>query len=153
MAGLHIVGPWPVDLMDTHMLFKELVPVVIALSLLSPMVPETVFGSAVDNTGAAFTLNKLTCRDAISRELMKSLASTLDAAGHTVLAAHVRRDRNKHADKLSHTLPPSLWLLIMQHQESRVSTKDAKYWRFPFVVQCLKSGTCMSAVFKARKLT
>lgn len=151
VAGLHIVGPWPTELMDAHMLFKELVPVVIALSLLAPATDETVFGCAVDNTGAAFTLNKLTCRDAISRELMKSLASTLDAYGHTTLAAHIRRDRNNHADVLSHTLPPSLWLLILRHQESRESVRDAKFWKFPFVVQCLSTGKCMSAVFKLRK--
>ena len=131
-------------------MFKELVPVVIALSLLSSVLPESVFGAAVDNTGAAFTLNKLTCRDSIARRLMQQLASTLDAAGHTVLAAHIRRVWNQHADKLSHTLPPSLWLLIEQQQNSRSAARDANYWRFPFVVQCLRTGKCKSGLFKMR---
>lgn len=150
VAGFHIVGPWPVGLEDEHMLFKELVPVVIALSLLSNAIPETVFGVAVDNTGAAFSLNKLNCRDAIARRLMQQLASALDAAGHSVLAAHVRRHRNQHADVLSHTLLPSLWMLIERQQNTHATARDAKYWRFPFVVQCLHSGKCMSGLFKMR---
>ena len=92
----------------------------------------------------------LTCRDAIARRLMQQLASTLDAAGHTVLAAHVRRDRNQYADKLSHTLPPSLWMLIERQQSTHSAARGADYWRFPFVVQCLHSGRCMSGLFKMR---
>ena len=151
VGGLHLVGPWPVDLMDAHMLFKELVPVVISISLLAMVLPESVFGVAVDNTGAAFAVNKMSCRDAIARRLIQQLSSGLEWAGHTALAAHVRRDRNTHADALSHTLPPSLWLLIMQHQDSRISKGDAHAWRFPFVVQCLATGVCKSGLFKLTK--
>ena len=78
VGSFHIVGPWPAELLETHMLFKELVPVAIALSLFSGAVPESVFGVAVDNTGAAFAVNKLTCRDSISRRLLQQIASDLD---------------------------------------------------------------------------
>ena len=132
------------------MLFKELVPVVIALSLLSDKIPETVFGSAVDNTGAAFALNSMSCRDKISLRLLQQLAQDLQNGGHTVLASHVRRFRNEHADLLSHSLYPAWWQDIVRHQKRRQKKSSQNFWLFPFVVQCLQSGDCFSGQFKMK---
>ena len=119
VGNFHLAGTWPKELIEAHMLFKEILPVAIVISLLSPVLPDTVFGVAVDNTGAAFAVNKLTCRDAISRRLIQQLASDLDSAGHTALAAHVRRHRNVHADDMSYALEGAEWRVIIRQHESR----------------------------------
>ena len=139
------------ELADAHMLFKELLPVVLVLSLLAPVLSETVFGVAVDNTGAAFAINRLSCRDGLARRLLQQLASDLDAAGHTALAAHVRRHRNVHADEMSHALESGQWKSIGAAHGSRQWAKADKYWFFPFVVQCLATGECYSAQVRMRR--
>ena len=151
VGNFHVVGPWPAELRDAHMLFKELVPVVITVSLLSPVMSESVFGVAVDNTGAAFAVNRLSCRDALARRLLQQLASDLDAAGHTALAAHVRRHRNVHADAMSHALTAREWASIRAQHGSRKRGHEDKYRNFPFVAQCLTTGECFSAQFRMRK--
>ena len=148
LGNFHIVGPWPEDLMDTHMLFKELVPIVISLSLLADKIPETVFGAAVDNTGAAFAVNRLACRDKISLRLLQQLAQVLHQKGHTALASHVYRYRNEHADDLSHNLFPACWEKIVEHQTHVKSDRNSKFWFFPFVVQCLITKECKSGQFR-----
>ena len=65
------------------MLFKELVPIVISLALLADKLPETVFGAAVDNTGAAFAVNRLACRDKISLRLHPAAIGTISASERT----------------------------------------------------------------------
>ena len=151
IANFHVVGPWPEELLGAHMLFKELLPVAVVVSLLAPMLAEVVFGVAVDNTGAAFAVNRLSCRDDLARRLLQQLASDLDAAGHTALAAHVRRHRNVHADDMSHALQACKWAAIRRQHKSRAPLNADKYWSFPFVVQCLVTGECYSALFRMRK--
>ena len=94
------------------MLFKEIVPVTFTIALLSKVLSETVFGVAVDNTGVAFAVNKLSCRDRITLRMLQQITSDLDEGGHTVLGAHVRRHRNKHTDAMSHALQKSTWAQI-----------------------------------------
>lgn len=151
VAGLHFAGPWPAVLSEASMLFKEMVPVAVVLALLAPKMPETVFGIAVDNTGVAFSVNKLSCRDMKTRRLLQQVTSDLYPHGHTVLGAHIRRRRNSHADKLSHALVKSMWSRIQKHQSSRRSKKAESYWFFPFVVQSVHAGTCYSGLFRMRR--
>ena len=151
IEGYHIVGPWPAALQDAHMLFKELLPVVLCLTLWSAAKPESVFGVVIDNTGAMFSVNKMTCRDDISRRLLQQLASALDAGGHTAIASHVRRHRNQHTDDLSHALPGSWWRQIVQSQCTTDNAKHRHDWLFPFVIQDLRSGECRSGVFRMRR--
>lgn len=152
IGHMHFVGPWPEELKDTSMLFKEMVPVMIIIAILVSTVTETVFGIAVDNTGVAFAVNKLCCRDTMTLRLIQELASDLDAYGHTALGAHVRRERNTHADELSHALYPSMWQKITDHQKHQTEAKQkAGYWFFPFVAHCMKTGKYFSARFRIRK--
>ena len=150
IGNLHFVGPWPDELSDASMLFKEMVPVMIILAILSPVIAEVVFGIAVDNTGVAFAVNKLCCRDSMTLRLIQQLSSDLDAYGHTALGAHVRRERNKHADILSHALFPAMWKKIVKSQQHSLRLKDG-YWLFPFVAHCMKTNKCFSACFRMRK--
>ena len=61
--GLHIVGTWPwawrqsVGMRKVSMLFKETVPPTLTTMLLAPMLHHQVLCAALDNAGAAFTLN------------------------------------------------------------------------------------------------
>ena len=151
LGGYHFIGPWPVGLQDQHMLFKEMVPVTIVLALAAPALQETVFGVAVDNTGVAFALNKLECRDQDTLRLLQQITSDLGKYGHTGLGAHVRRHRNTHTDAMSHTLPKVWWKKIVREQSRRSKKFKKGYWFFPFVVQCLESGTCLSGVFRMRQ--
>ena len=153
IGHMHFVGPWPNELTDASMLFKEMIPVMIIIAILAPAVSEIVFGIAVDNTGVAFAINKLCCRDSKTLRLIQQFSSDLDAYGHTALGSHVRRERNTHADELSHALFPGMWRSIMEHQkEMRKSIRFEKgYWLFPFVAHCMKTGRCFSACFRMRK--
>ena len=134
------------------MLFKELVPVALILAMVSPSLSDVVFGVAVDNTGAAFAVNKMSCRDKLSSRLLQQLSSDLDRPGHTALAAHIRRHRNQHADDLSHALLPGMWGNIERQQRSRSARLATKCWFFPFVIQCLISGSCFTGLFRMRRL-
>ena len=151
VAGFHFVGPWPKELQDEHMLFKEIVPVTIMIALLSRVLPEAVFGVAVDNTGVAFAMNKLSCRDRITLRMLQQITSDLDAHGHTVLGAHIRRHRNKHTDAMSHALPKFMWEKIVSGFQHGRRVKTGGYWIFPFVAQKLSTGECMSGCFKMRR--
>ena len=149
--GLHFAGPWPEQLQDEHMLFKEMVPVTITIALLSAVLPETVFGVAVDNTGVAFAVNKLSCRDRITLRLLQQLTTDLEAGGHTVLGAHIRRHRNEHTDEMSHALRKYLWDKITQRQQFGKRVREGAYWQFPFVAQDLSTGECVSGCFRMRR--
>ena len=133
------------------MLFKEMVPVAITVALAAPALPETVFGVAVDNTGVAFALNKLACRDQDTLRLLQQITSDLSKYGHTGLGAHIRRHRNTHTDAMSHTLPKAWWEKIVREQSRRSKKFKKGYWFFPFVVQCLGTGVCLSGVFRMRQ--
>ena len=151
IGGFHFVGPWPAYLADEHMLFKEMVPVVFTISLFAAKLPETVFGVAVDNTGVAFAVNKLSCRDRITSRMLQQLTSDLDKGGHTVLGAHIRRHRNKHTDEMSHPLSKFWWKTIAAAQQHSKRVSDGSYWLFPFVAQQLATGECVSGCFRMRK--
>ena len=151
VGGFHFVGPWPSYLADEHMLFKEMVPVVITIALFAAKLPETVFGVAVDNTGVAFAVNKLSCRDRLTLRMLQQLTSDLERGGHTALGAHIRRHRNKHTDAMSHPLSKTLWKQILSAQRQSKRLSDGSYWMFPFVAQHLSTGECVSACFRMRK--
>ena len=149
--GFHFVGPWPEELRDEHMLFKEMVPVTLTIALLSAILTETVFGVAVDNTGVAFAVNKLSCKDRITLRLLQQLTSDLAAGGHTALGAHIRRHRNEHTDEMSHALRKYWWDKIKQTQQMGKRVMEGAYWLFPFVVQDLSTKECLSACFRMRR--
>ena len=151
VGGFHFVGPWPTYLADEHMLFKEMVPVTLTIALLAAKLPETVFGVAVDNTGVAFAVNKLSCRDRVTLRLLQQLTSDLDRSGHTALGAHIRRHRNTHTDEMSHPLTKLCWRKIAAAQRHSKRVSDGSYWLFPFVVQQLSTGKCASGCFRMRK--
>ena len=114
--GMHIVGTWPHEwrqstgVRNVHMLFKELVPPAVSTMLLAPMLDKQVLCAALDNAGAAFTLNRLSCNKCeMTLELLKPLADSLSHGRVALLAGHAHRHHNAHTDMLSHALPHDVW--------------------------------------------
>ena len=94
------------------MLYKEMVPPVVASILLAPHVRHKVLCGAFDNAGVAFNLNSLSagCRRTIN--LLRPLADTLATNHVGMIASHAHRVHNKHTDALSHSLNDQLWAQV-----------------------------------------
>lgn len=117
--GFHIVGPWPDGWRQTfgpdapHMLFKELLAPVMGTLVLGPSARNNVWCVALDNSGAAYVLNKLSCRCPRTLELLRVLTANLARNDSGLLAGHAHRERNVHCDILSHPLSSTLWSQII----------------------------------------
>jgi hypothetical protein len=130
--GFHFSGPWPALLRgSSNMLFKEAFPVLIGLMLLAPHRRGAVFGSALDNAGAAFAFNSMCCRDDDTLGLLRMAAATLTATGCVLLSDWVRRGLNGHRDLLSRVSPTVNFPSFPQREHQHVD--------FPFVVRDLES--------------
>ena len=127
--GYHIVGTWPEEWRQSagpgapNMLFKEVLPPVVAGLLLAPFSANKVFCSALDNAGAAFVLNSLSCGCAITRLLLRLLADSLATNHVALVAGQARRALNKHADLLSHALTLLTWSQVKASAPSRRSRR------------------------------
>ena len=115
VMGMHIVGSWPKEWRQSagkgapSMLFKELVPIVIATLLLAPSCSGKVFAAATDNAGVAYVLNSMSCRCPLSLALLRPLADACAMYHLGLVAGHAHRHLNTHADRLSHALPQATW--------------------------------------------
>ena len=119
--GMHFVGPWSAHWrqssgsgVDPNMLYKELVPAVLTTLLLAPMLRSEVLCCALDNAGAAFSINRLSCGCERALELLRSLADSLLRGQFTVIAGHAHRVHNDHTDELSHSLSDGLWAQVVR---------------------------------------
>lgn len=138
--GYHIVGYWPERWKQSkgpgvpNMLFKEMVPPVIATLLLASHFQGRVLCAGLDNAGAAFVINALSSGCKQTFQLLRPLADVLAANHVALLAGHAHRVHNKHTDALSHALNRWLWLQVEKSATifiSRSWTFDASsaYWR------------------------
>ena len=96
------------------MLYFELLPPVVAAIVLASAKPGTVWCSALDNAGAAFVLNKLSCSCPLALELLRRLADCLAANRAGLIAGHAHRHKNEHCDALSHLMTPSIWSQVLR---------------------------------------
>ena len=151
--GLHIVGTWPwewrqsVGLRNVHMLFKELVPPSLTTMLLAPMLDKQVLCAALDNAGAAFTLNRLSCSGCdMTQELLKPLADALSRGNVALLAGHAHRQHNAHTDMLSHALPRDVWSQAL----SSVQLSKPHRLEFHFAVVDVTTAECYLATMSVR---
>ena len=126
------------------MLVKELLPVCVTVSLFASGQPGGMFGSAIDNAGAAFVLNKMCCRDSLARHILRTIAVSLSRAGNELIAGHVHRHFNQHSDELSHALPQGVWKRL---QAGRAGQASRSNWML-IVVHAVKSGQCWLAEWK-----
>ena len=144
----HVVGVWPEAWKQSSgpgapgMLFKELVPVVVITMLLAPWCSkDTVFAAALDNAGADFVINSLTSNCAWSNTLLRAFVDTLSFNRIGVVADHVYREYNTHADTMSHPIPDVHWCSLVQ----RASVHKSHRLEIHFVVHDLNTNDCFAA--------
>ena len=97
--GMHIVGTWPQAWRQSGgtrkvgMLFKEVVPPALTTMLLAPMMKDQVLCAALDNAGAAFSVNRLSATNCdLTTELMKPLSDSLSHGHFALIAGHAHRE-------------------------------------------------------------
>ena len=150
VMGFHFVGPWPDQWRqsDGHdspsMLFKELVPPVVTSVLLAPLLRKQVLCCALDNAGAAFTLNSLCCGCARS---LQPLSDSLSCGNYGLLAGHAHRERNSHTDTLSHSLSTSVWSQVV----SQAPIKKPHRMEFHFAALDVKTEECCLATWSCKR--
>ena len=145
--GYHIVGHWPKHWKQSQgpgvpsMLYKELVPPVIATILLAPHMPGRVLCSALDNAGVAYVLNALSSGCLRSLRLLRPLADSLATNHVSLLAGHAHRVHNKHTDAMSHALTRALWSQVFASAPVCRHGHDELH----FAVLDMRRGECMLA--------
>ena len=128
--GFHIVGPWPAGWKQSygrdapHMLFKELLAPVVGTLVLGSSAKGNVWCVALDNSGAAYVLNKLSSTCPRTLELLRVLTANLARNDSGMLAGHAHRERNVHCDILSHPLTSSMWSQIIAEAPVVKSHRD-----------------------------
>ena len=143
--GLHFAGPWPPEWRQSagasspHMLFKELLPPALVAMILAPFKEGEVLASVADNSGTAFSLNKLSCRCSQSLKVLRPLCDSLTANRVSLVADHIYRDFNEHTDALSHAVPYSLWHRFLPQVPNQRKTV------IPFAVLDTATGECYTA--------
>ena len=113
-AGFHVTGCWRPSLapiIQHDMFVKELIPVTIAILLLHTVLPNHIFGPALDNAGATCRINCGSCRSPLGRRLLTAIADALWASDSDILADWNSRDHPlaQHADILSKILSEQQW--------------------------------------------
>ena len=150
--GMHIVGCWPEAWKQSGgtrkvgMLFKEVVPPALTTVLVAPMLKHQVLCSALDNAGAAFTINRLSCKCDLTMELLKPLGDALSHGQIALLAGHARREYNAHTDMLSHALPDDVWSQVV----STAKVVRRHRLEFHFAVLDTMTGDCFLATYSIR---
>ena len=115
--------------------------------LLAPMLDRQVLCSALDNAGAAFTINRLTCNGCdLSLELLKPLADCLSHGQFSLLAGHAHREFNVHTDILSHALPDAWWAQVV----AEAKVKKVHRLEFHLAVIDVITGECYLATMSIR---
>ena len=113
-AGMHVTGCWRRSLahaIQDDMFVKELLPVTIAILLLHLVLPEHIFGSALDNSGTTSRINCGSCRSPLGRRLLRVIADALVNSRSHILADWNNREQPlaQHADQLSKILSADQW--------------------------------------------
>ena len=141
--GLHIYGTWPQQIRGNDaesMLFKETFPPVLTALLLAPLLRGKLLCCALDNAGAAYILNALSCFSQSCRALLTPLTDSLVRFGFGLLADHARRHRNTHADSLPRAISPATWEQLTQQVRS-----PKRKMLFHFVILDTATGDCRIA--------
>jgi hypothetical protein len=144
-AGLHVSGCWREALADAilnDMFVKELLPITIAVLLLSPLFKEFIFCPTMDNSGAVFRLNCGSCRNPIGLVLMKAMSATLAKTNNHLLADWNNREQliARHADDLSKTMDKYAWKTYAPFKEPP--------WMFDLVIHDLKTDECVQTTMR-----
>ena len=124
----------------TSMLYKEILPPALTAILLAPALPGRVLACALDNAGAAFALNSMTCGCQRTLHVMQPLADSLTRHGVGLVADHTHRERNAHADEMSHLFPVDVWSRLVPQAEPRRAKTEIH-----FAIADLSTRECFTA--------
>ena len=105
-----------------HMLFKEIAAPIITTLIFGHCLRGKVLCTALDNSGAAFVINSLSCGCPRTLELLRPFADAQAANHLCVLAGHAHRHLNCHSDTLSHPLTEKIWSQVIS--SANVCRKD-----------------------------
>ena len=153
--GYHFVGTWPESWKQSKgpgvpsMLFKEVLPAVVASLLLARFSKDKVFCCAVDNAGAAFVLNSLTCGCPRTVWLLRALADSLAANHVSLLAGQASRVYNSHTDMLSHALDSETWSQVISSAPKQRPNRDEVH----FAVLDIRRGEALLATVSFDRLS
>ena len=142
IQGFHVFGLWPAALagsIESNMLFKELLPVAVAVRLFGAHREGCTFASATDNAGVAFVVNALRAKDPMANRLLQHIADASAEYSVVVLSSHARRERNVHADWLSRSVPVHLW------QNLAAVEGRGRTWEFPLAIVHVGTGEMYTA--------
>ena len=139
-AGLHVSGSWRQSLapfIRNDMFVKELLPIAIAVLLLSPLFKHHIFCPAVDKSGVVFRINCGSCKNPLGLILMKVMSRALAMQDNHILADWNNREQMmaQHADHLSKIIGTRAWLHDSPMQEPP--------WVFDLVIHELATDRCV----------
>ena len=148
-AGLHVFGTWSPNLAQIilhDMFVKELIPVSIAVLLLTPWFQEYILGVACDNSGVVFRINCGSCKNPLGLQMFKTCLQALHDADTHLIADWNNREQldAQHADDTSKAISRDQWL-----DQFDLSPKP---WIFQLVIHDLHSDTALSAKFRLPRL-
>ena len=152
VMGLHFVGRWPRYMRQSSgtspecMLFMETLPIVVVMAVLAPFLQEKLLCTAVDNAGAAFSINAFNCRDAATRKLMQILVDAVSRHKSWVIAGHGRRHRNTHTDLMTHAISDALWDQVMTAEPVRAGCHV-----YHFALMSTATRECFTAAITFKK--
>lgn len=144
-GGLHVSGCWRQSIAQSilnDMFVKELLPITIAVLLLSPIFHQYIFCPTVDNSGVVFRLNCGSCRNPIGLALIKVMSAALAKSDNHLLADWNNREQMiaRHADDLSKTVDQHAW------RTHAPSTHPP--WVFDLVIHELASDKCIQTTIR-----
>jgi hypothetical protein len=147
-AGLHVTGVWS-DALAPHihqdMFVKELLPIAIAMLMLSPVYKKHIIGVSCDNSGVVFRTNCGSCKNPLGRRLMQAMAQCLHLNQSHLLADWNNREQPdaRHADDLSKVFMRWQW-----HPDALT----AKPWKFMLLIHHIATDEVVSAWIRIPRL-
>ena len=147
VRNLHIHGCWRSALasyIEHNMLFKELLPYVIATVLLAPLRLQHIFAVGSDNAGMVFRVNAGSSRDQLVQRLLRLLARQITLFDITPIADWNERSFEDavHADILSKTFTWDQW------ERMRPAEHRSRSWLIDIIIHDVASGQAVAAVFR-----
>ena len=148
-AGLHVTGCWQRSLepfITGDMYVCESLPITIAVLLLADVLPEHIFGGAIDNSGVVFRINCGSCRNPLGRRLLTAMMDALAKNKSHILADWNNREQiaARHADDLSKVFSTEQWDIIRP--------EDEQPWKFDLIIQDIESEECIACTIRIPRL-
>ena len=143
--GFHLAGTWSkqlAPLIKHNMLFKEALPMVIMVILLSPHLPACLFGDSTDNSGLVFRANAGSAKCPFTRRILRAMRTSLDKHGSWCITDWNDRDQDDavHADKISK--------VFSIHDWASFTNASTDSWKMQCVLHNMQTDECFQFTFR-----